>query len=494
MRGRRAPLESNKSLQDKPRTQEGTAFSFYGEAEEQISQINLIALHDLGYTGAGVRIGVLDTGFRRSHEAFNHPSHPLVVITEWDFVNDDPDTAPEMGDAWNQHEHGTVILGAIAAVQPEVLIGSAPDASYILAKVDDVVSEYPLEEDWFAAGLEFIEQNGGDLATSSLTIYDYYTQEQMDGKTSVMAQAVNTATDNGLHVCQGAGNAGHDDDPATSSLVTPTDAFKAISVGSVDYTDTIASFSSDGPTADGRQKPEVLARGVNTRTVSPWLDTGTTGYDGASMATPLVCGASVCLLQAHPEWTIDQLRTHLFLHGDYYLAMGEPDPLYVHGFGIIDAVSSFEEDCNNNGVEDPFDLDNGTSGDCNNNSIPDECDVEALNSADDAVDGLPDECTECLAGPGCPAEVLNLQLSKQFPDVVLTWDAAVNATEYTVRRDETAPAAGTTEVARVPQLNWMDENAITDPPDTAFYLICGVTAGGIAGPCHGEGSGGFSSP
>jgi hypothetical protein len=365
-----------------------------------------------------------------------------------------------------------------------LLVGSAPDASYILAKVDDVVAEYPLEEDWFTAGLEFIEQNGGDLATSSLTIYDFYTQGQMDGQTSVMTQAVNTATDNGLHVCQGAGNAGHDTNPATSSLVVPSDAFKVVAVGSVDNTGTEAWFTSDGPTADGRLKPEVMARGVNTRTVSVWNDTATDGYDGASMATPLVCGAAACLLQAHPDWTIDQLRTYLFLHGDFYEAHGVPDPLYVEGFGIIDASASMLEDCNGNGVEDPIDLAGGTSGDCNGNVVPDECDLEALTSPDDIVDGLPDECTECQAGPGCPGEVPGVRLAKQHPDVVLTWSAATNIAEYSVWRDDQAQSAGTTQVGRVPSFlsTWTDSDAVIDPPDVAFYVVRAVTGGGVVGP------------
>jgi len=456
----------------------------YGESEAQLQQINLIAFHEQGYTGQGVRVGVLDTGFRRTHQAFNDPAHGLSVIAEWDFVNDDPDTAPEPGEPANQHEHGTAILGAIGAYQPGVLIGSAPDASYILAKVEDVLSEYALEEDWFAAGLEYIEQSGGDLATSSLTIYNWYTQEQMDGQTSVMAQAVNVATDNGLHVCQGAGNSGHDGDPSTSTLIPPADAFKVITVGSVDINGVEAWFTSDGPTADGRVKPEIMARGVNTRTVSVWVDDQTDGYDGASMATPLVCGAVACLLQAHPDWNVDQLRTHLFLHGDFYETYGRTDPFFVEGFGIIDVLAADTEDCNGNGVDDPTDLASATSGDCNANAVPDECDLEALTSRDDAADGLPDECTECVDGPACPTEVPGLRLAKQDPNLVLTWDAATNVGEYTVRRDEQAPAAGITEIGRVPSSwrIWTDSNALIDPPDIAYYVVRAVTLGGVVGP------------
>jgi hypothetical protein len=457
---------------------------FYGEALEQLEQMDLTALHALGYTGLGMRIGVLDTGFRTTHGAFNTPGHPLVVVAEWDFVNDDPVTAPEPGDLPSQHNHGTWILGTMAAYRPGTLVGAAYDASYILTKVEDLTAEYPAEEDMFVAGLEFIEAHGGDVATSSVVIFDFYTQDDLDGETTVMSQGLNVAADNGLHVCQGAGNDGHDSDPTTSTLVPPADAFRTITVGAVDAAGNIAGFSSDGPTADGRLKPEVLARGVNTRTVSSSDDQSTTGVSGTSLSTPLLAGASTCVLQAHPTWSVDQLRAHLFLNADYYLTNDSPDPLFVHGFGIIDALATFENDCNRNGVEDPVDLADGTSGDCNDNGIPDECDVAALISPDDAVDGLPDECVECQAGPGCPTEVQGLQISKQFPDLVLSWQPASNAALYGILRDPTAPGAGTTDVGQTTggESSWIDQDALINPPPIAFYLVRGITAGGVAGP------------
>jgi len=465
-----------------PATREGSGF--YGEAQQQLEQLNLTTLHALGYTGLGMRIGVLDTGFRTTHGAFNTPGHPLVVVAEWDFVNDDPVTAPEPGDLPSQHNHGTWILGTMAAYRPGTLVGAAYDASYILTKVEDLAAEYPAEEDMFVAGLEFIEANGGDVATSSVVIFDLYTPDDLDGETTVMSQGLNVAAANGLHVCQGAGNDGHDSNPATSSLVPPADAFRTITVGAVDSSGTIAGFSSDGPTADGRLKPEVLARGVNTRTVSSSNDAATTGVNGTSLSTPLLAGASTCVLQAHPDWSVDQLRAHLFLNADYYLTNDLPDPLFVHGFGIIDALAAFEGDCNRNGVEDTLDLADGTSGDCNENGIPDECDVAALVSPDDATDGVPDECVECQTGPGCPTEVQLLQISKQYPDLLLSWQPASNAALYGILRDPTAQAAGTTDAGQTTggESSWIDQDALIAPPPIAFYLVRGITAGDVAGP------------
>ncbi len=365
--GARAPLRPVMGGDDPNRG------GFYGFAEAQLSQINVNALHDNGYMGAGVVIGVLDTGFRKSHEVFNHPDYPLEILAEWDFVDDDPETGIEPGDTGNQHDHGTYILGTLAAYKPGELVGGAYEASYILCKVEDVQGEYAAEEDLFVAGLEFIEANGGDVATSSVVMFVGYNQEDMDGQTAVMTIGINTATDNGVHVCQGAGNNGHDTNPATSHLVVPADALKANTCGAVDSTGESASFSSDGPTADGRVKPEVLTRGVSVWTASPNADTGYATPSGTSLATPLLCGAIACLVQARPAWTVEQMRTFLFRTADYYVANQTFDPTYVRGYGMIDALGALALDCNANGVPDDEEIANGTSPDENGDGVPDEC-------------------------------------------------------------------------------------------------------------------------
>jgi len=319
---------------------EAAAGLFYGLMEDQIVQINLVALHQQGYTGDGVIIGVLDTGFKTTHNAFNEKGHPLQVVAEYDFVNDDDETGPEPGDLKIQHNHGTQVLGTMAAYLPNGLVGTAYDASYILAKAEDLAAEYLAEENLFVAGLEFIEANGGDVATSSLVIFNFYTQAQLDGLTSVMTVGFNTATANGIHCCQGAGNDGHDADPATSNLLPPADAFQVITYGAVNSLGDSASFTSDGPTADGRVKPEVLARGVATWTVSPVDDEAVQAVNGTSFSTPTTAGAVACLVQAHPEWTVDQMRYALTRTADYYVAEQTFDPLFVRGYGIVDAFAA----------------------------------------------------------------------------------------------------------------------------------------------------------
>jgi hypothetical protein len=159
-----------------------------------------------------------------------------------------------------------------------------------------------------------------------------------------MTRAFNAATENGLHCFQGAGNEGHDSDPTTWNLLIPADALQVVTVGAVDSSGTIASFSSEGPTADGRLKPEVLTRGVDTFTVHADDDHASVQMSGTSMSTPLAAAAAACLVQAHPEWTVAQLRAALTRTASDYVANGIPDPLFVRGYGIIDATEASGHD------------------------------------------------------------------------------------------------------------------------------------------------------
>ena len=309
---------------------------FYGWSQDQIELIDLDALHALGFTGEGVVIGVLDTGFRTTHAAFHEPGHELDVVAAYDFVDNDPVVEPEAGDDPDQHFHGTFILGVLAAYDPGTLVGSAYDASFILAKTEDSTQEVPAEEDLYVAGLEFIELNGGDVATSSLGYLDWYTQADLDGHTAVTTQAVNIATANGLHCCTAAGNQGHDLDPGTSHLMAPGDALKALTCGAVEPTSEYASFTSDGPTADGRVKPEVLTMGTQVKSVWPYDDVQIAEAAGTSTATPQLAALVACLIEAHPEWGVSTMRERVIKSASY-LGSPLPDPAFIYGWGIVDA-------------------------------------------------------------------------------------------------------------------------------------------------------------
>lgn len=321
------------------RAEPATAFagsSFYGFAEFQADLIDVPELHALGLTGAGTTIAVLDSGFVTTHDAFHQPGHELDIVAAYDFVDDDVVVGIEAGDPADQHHHGTLILGTMAAYLPDTLVGVAYDASYILCKTEDVSQEVQAEEDFYVAGLEFAELNGADVATSSLGYIDWYTQADLDGATAVTTVAVNVATANGLVCCTAAGNSGNDGDPLTSSLLAPADAFDVLSVGAAEFTGEQSSYSSSGPTADGRAKPEVLAMGTGVASVWYDDDTSIAQATGTSLSTPQVAGVVACLLGGNADASVASVRERLMDTADYF-GEPKPDPLGVYGWGIVDA-------------------------------------------------------------------------------------------------------------------------------------------------------------
>jgi len=299
--------------------------SDYGPSYDQLDQINVIAAHEAGYTGAGVRVLMLDTGYYTDHEAI----HGEQVIAEWDFINNDGETQNEEGDPDSQHNHGTYTLSALGGRFDGELYGPAYEAEFLLAKTEDVSQEVPIEEDQYVAGLEWGESLGADIASSSLGYIDWYELEDLDGMTAVTTIAVNTAIENGMVVVTAVGNSG------AGGIVVPADAENVIACGAVDSDGNIASFSSQGPTADGRIKPEVCALGVSTYCAGVNSTSAYRYENGSSLATPLVAGAAACVLQAHPDWTPQQVREALMM-----TASDPENPDNQYGWGIIDVIEA----------------------------------------------------------------------------------------------------------------------------------------------------------
>lgn len=365
-------------------------------SDAQLAQVGIDEMHARGFRGAGVIIGILDTGFRRIHSAFASAEHPLEVIAEWDFINNDGNAGFQVGDDPGQHWHGSAVLGFLAAYLPGQMIGSAYEAKFILTKTEDNSSETPVEEDYYVAGLEFIEANGADIATSSLGYIDWYTPEQLNGVTAVTSRGVNIATSLGVICCTAAGNQGNDSNPATNHLLAPADALQVISCGAVDLNGVTAWFTSDGPSVDGRVKPELCARGINCYTIAPDDFAGITYGSGTSFATPLIAGAVATILQARGEYTVTSMRNALFSTASDMVANGTFDPFYRRGYGIMSAIGAASigrapEDINVDGSVNAADLAMLLNAwgacvdvcptDLNNDAIVDAADLAILLSA-----------------------------------------------------------------------------------------------------------------
>ncbi|MFH2057017.1 MAG: S8 family serine peptidase [bacterium] len=299
----------------------------YGGSFAQLDQINVPVCHDSGYAGQGVIISVFDTGFRTTHDAFFNANMFGRVLATWDFVFGDTivdNEAEDWSSAWN---HGTSTWSICGGLAAGTHYGPAYGASFIVCKTEDVRSETEVEEDNWVAALEWVEGLGADIITSSLTYTDWYSAFDYDGNTCVITIAADSGAALGLLICNSAGNSG----PSASTLGAPADADSIMTIGAVYYDGSIASFSSRGPTADGRIKPEVCARGVDVNRATSTADNTFSAYgSGTSYSCPLVAGAAAIVWGAHPEWTNMQVREALMMTADNALT---PDNTY--GWGTI---------------------------------------------------------------------------------------------------------------------------------------------------------------
>jgi hypothetical protein len=278
-------------------------------------------------------VGMFDTGFDKSHDALKL----LQKYAERDFIFNDGETANQVGDVTGQWDHGTGTWSVLGGYKPNSLIGPAFNARFVLAKTEDVRSETPIEEDNWVAAAEWADSLGVEVVSSSLAYLDFdgtandYTYTDLDGYTTVVALGAIMAARHGIVVCNAMGNEGG----LPGSLWSPADAESILSIGAVTFDNFIAGFSGRGPTADGRIKPEVVAQGVNVQWAVAGNSTGYALASGTSLSTPLVGGAAALVREAHPEWTVAQVRDALMQSGD---KAASPDNDFGHG--RIDVVKA----------------------------------------------------------------------------------------------------------------------------------------------------------
>jgi serine protease AprX len=307
----------------------------YGPSYDEYNLSDIPQARDKGIDGKSVIIGILDDGFMwKSHESLASRD----VIAEYNFVFHDTSTAPQFGDAAESGQHGTFVFSLIGGYKPGKIIAPAYDAKFILAKTEDDRSESHIEEDNYAAALQWMESLGVDLTTSSLgyNVFDdstySYTYSDMDGKSTIVTKAADLAFQRGVLVFTAAGNEGDD---SWKYVDAPADGFNVIAVGAVDSYNEVASFSSRGPTYDGRIKPDVVALGVNNYGAD--VANGYSAYDygdGTSFATPIAAGIGAMLLSVYPEISNVQARNIILQSAENSQA-----PNNDIGYGLISAVN-----------------------------------------------------------------------------------------------------------------------------------------------------------
>ena len=300
-------------------------------AQLRLSQID--SMQSLGFDGTGMRILVLDTGFFRDLPVFGR----LGVVGEWDFVQGDNDTANDPGEPAGQHSHGTAVLSVLGGADPGIMMGAAPGAEFLLAKTEWVATETRVEEDNFVAALEWGEALGADIATASLSYFSFpdepdsfsYATADLDGDTAVTTRAFDDLAALGVVCISAAGNAGF----GTTTIGSPAGADSSLAIAATDSFGVLASFSSRGPSADGRIKPDLAAMGARVFMVS--TDGSYARGNGTSLSAPLAAGTVALVMQAHPEWGSGELQSALRA-----TATQSASPDFDMGWGIIRGVDA----------------------------------------------------------------------------------------------------------------------------------------------------------
>ncbi len=271
----------------------------YGGAFNQNHMIDVDFLHNLGYRGQGIKIAVLDGGFYGVDFGIGFQSlrDKNQIIETINFPDDNDQV-------YISSTHGSNVLSIMAVDEPGKYIGSAPDAEYYLFRTEVVESERVVEEDYWMQAAEYADFIGADIINSSLgyttfdTITEDHTYADMDGNTTVATIAADKAAAAGILVCNSAGNSGDED---WNFIGAPADADSIMTIGAVDLNGNYVSFSSQGPTADGRIKPNVAGQGAGTAVMD---QSGVVYYgNGTSYSSPLIAGACASFMSAFPELT-----------------------------------------------------------------------------------------------------------------------------------------------------------------------------------------------
>lgn len=300
----------------------------YGLGLSQINQVNLRPLHIAGFTGTGVTIAVIDTGFPtvNTGSVYARMRDNGQIKGGYNFVN-------KSSDIYNAslNNHGSYCLGVIAGYVENSFVGTAPDADFYLYATEDANNEIPEEQLYWTEAAEEADRKGVDLITTSLGYYDFddprynLLYSDMNGTTSFIARTAQIATEKGIFVLAAAGNEAQ---KPWKYIITPADNEKVFTIGAVTSTGGSSSFSSFGPNALGQIKPDASARGTSTYM---GYNNSVTTSNGTSFATPLAAGGVACLIEALPNKKVDEISNLLRQNSSLY-----PGSDAQKGYGILD--------------------------------------------------------------------------------------------------------------------------------------------------------------
>jgi len=304
----------------------------YGNAYNQIHIHNGEILHNMGFRGQGMYIAVIDAGFTNVNtlEAFAPLFNEGRIIATRDFVDGDDNV-------YHANTHGQMVLSTIAMNLSGEMVGTAPEASFVLLRSEDGATENKIEEDNWISAAEFADSIGVDVINTSLGYNNYdntaqsYTYSDMNGETARISIGADICSSKGIAVVVSAGNEGSS---SWHYITAPADARSVLAIGAISSSETIAAFSSRGPSSDGRIKPDVVAIGSSSTVLSTNGNISTAS--GTSFSAPITAGLVACLWQVNPEISNAELFDVIRQCSSQY---DNPDNDY--GYGIPDFYKAY---------------------------------------------------------------------------------------------------------------------------------------------------------
>ena len=308
--------------------------------DNAVPSINSHLLQENGLTGKDVTIAVIDTGI------YPHADLERRITGFQDFVGNQTDPYDDNG-------HGTHCAGDAASngsASDGQYKGPAPEANLVGVKVLNKMGAGSLST--VIHGIEWCieNQSTNNIDILSLSLGADTTESAEDDP---VVKAVDAAWDSGMVVCVAAGNSG----PQEQTIGSPGISPKVITVGAADDNnntdrsdDTVADFSSRGPTIDGITKPDLVTPGVNIVSLrapnsfidktnkQARVDSDYISLSGTSMATPICAGVVAQLLQSAPDLTPDEVKAKLMEASE---DLGQPSN--VQGSGYLNAENLIEQ-------------------------------------------------------------------------------------------------------------------------------------------------------
>jgi serine protease AprX len=305
--------------------------------DRPLTMLNGQSLHDSGYDGSGILIAILDGGFVNADLISS-----LTDIRSRGGIKGTKDIILNSSYVYGYHYHGTAVLSVLAGKIPGVIQGTAPGADYWLVRTEDTSSEFPVEEDYWAAGAEYADSIGADIISSSLGYYNFddptmnYKFSDMDGNTTFVTRAADFAASKGILVVNSAGN---ERTTYWKRIIAPSDGDSVLAAGAVDGNNLISTFSSAGPSASRRIKPDNVAQGVSVTVQTAGTSVGLA--NGTSFSCPVLSGMCACLMQAIPKALNINIIEALHKNGDRF---NYPDSLYGYGIpNMVNVVTALQD-------------------------------------------------------------------------------------------------------------------------------------------------------